>query len=176
MHGTGLGSSAFARHYLRSPYPFLEVLRCFSSLGSLHPAYRFSGGCRPITAGGLPHSGTLGSRPALRLPEAFRSAPRPSSACNAKASTSDASSLTALFAVSLLPHIRRPVAARPCRPTGGAGPRRVRTPTRQRHKKTPDPMASALCDSSIALVYLVKVRSGSPWTRTRGLCLIRAAL
>jgi hypothetical protein len=95
MHGQGLGSSAFARHYLRSVCPFLRVLRCFSSPGSLHRAYRFNAGCRPITAGGLPHSGTPGSRPALRLPRAFRSAPRPSSACNAKASTSDACSLTA---------------------------------------------------------------------------------
>jgi hypothetical protein len=96
MHGTGLGSSAFARHYLRSPYLFLGVLRCFSSPGSLHLVYRFNEECRPITAGGLPHSGIPGSQPALRLPRAFRSAPRPSSACNAKASTSDACSLTGI--------------------------------------------------------------------------------
>ena len=39
---SGLGSSAFARHYLRnhSCFLFLEVLRCFSSLGCLHtPMY-----------------------------------------------------------------------------------------------------------------------------------------
>ena len=36
-NGNGLGSSAFARHYLRNHYYFLllQVLRCFSSLGLL---------------------------------------------------------------------------------------------------------------------------------------------
>jgi hypothetical protein len=95
MHAPGLGSSPFARHYLGSTYLFLGVLRCFSSPGSLRLAYRFSQGCRPITGSGLPHSGISGSVPAQRLPGAFRSAPRPSSACNAKASTTDVCSLTA---------------------------------------------------------------------------------
>ena len=38
LHKLGLGSSAFARHYLRNHFCFLllEVLRCFSSLGCLH--------------------------------------------------------------------------------------------------------------------------------------------
>ena len=36
LNGTGLGSSAFARHYLRNHcyFLFLRVLRCFSSPGS----------------------------------------------------------------------------------------------------------------------------------------------
>ncbi len=130
MHVLSLGSSAFARHYLRSMYPFLRVLRCFSSPGSLHRVYRFNAGCRPITAGGLPHSGTPGSMPALRLPKAFRSAPRPSSACNAKASTSDACSLTAQSA-----RVSSALTTRKTRPkrvllrrTGGAGPR-IEVPT-----------------------------------------------
>src|SRR5664280_556861 len=79
MHGTGLGSSPFARHYLGSRSLLLEVLRCFSSLGSLTTAYRFNWVCPPITADGLPHSGISGSPRALPLPGAFRSAPRPSS-------------------------------------------------------------------------------------------------
>ena len=42
---TGLGSSDFARHYFRNRgfFLFLEVLRWFTSLGSLTPAYGFSG-------------------------------------------------------------------------------------------------------------------------------------
>ena len=38
------GSSAFARRYSRSRgcFPFLQLLRCFSSLRSLHTAYAFS--------------------------------------------------------------------------------------------------------------------------------------
>ena len=41
---TGLGSSEFARHYYRNHYCFLflQVLRWFTSLGSLTPAYVFS--------------------------------------------------------------------------------------------------------------------------------------
>ena len=40
----GLGSSLFARRYLGSRFyfPFLQLLRCFSSLGWLAPAYGFS--------------------------------------------------------------------------------------------------------------------------------------
>ena len=43
--------------------------------------------CRPTTAGGLPHSDTLGSKPCRRLPEAYRGPTRPSSVLPAKAST-----------------------------------------------------------------------------------------
>jgi hypothetical protein len=39
---TGLGSSAFARHYSRNPFLFLRLLRCFSSPGSL--PFRDDGG------------------------------------------------------------------------------------------------------------------------------------
>ena len=43
--------------------------------------------CRPMTAGGLPHSEILGSKPCWRLPEAYRILKRPSSVLSAKAST-----------------------------------------------------------------------------------------
>ena len=43
--------------------------------------------CRPLTAGGLPHSEILGSKPCWRLPEAYRILKRPSSVLSAKAST-----------------------------------------------------------------------------------------
>ena len=44
-NATGLGSSDFARHYFRNRgfFLFLQVLRWFTSLGSLVPAYVFSG-------------------------------------------------------------------------------------------------------------------------------------
>ena len=54
MHGSGLGSSPFARHYLGSLCLLLGVLRCFSSPGSLHLAYRFSQGCQPHGLAGYP--------------------------------------------------------------------------------------------------------------------------
>ena len=43
--------------------------------------------CRPMTAGGFPHSEILGSKPCWRLPEAYRILKRPSSVLSAKAST-----------------------------------------------------------------------------------------
>ena len=62
----GLGSSRFARRYWgnRGFFLFLQLLRCFSSLRSLAPAYVFS---RPYT--GLPHSEISGSMHASCSPE-----------------------------------------------------------------------------------------------------------
>ncbi len=45
-------------------FPFLRVLRCFSSPGLASVAYVFSDECRGITPGGLSHSEIHGSRPA----------------------------------------------------------------------------------------------------------------
>ena len=55
----GLGYSPFARRYLGSRFyfPFLQLLRCFSSLGWLVPAYEFSWPFK-----GLPHSEIPGSK------------------------------------------------------------------------------------------------------------------
>ena len=128
-----VGCSPHARHRfglvrVRSPllaelFLLLGVLRCFSSPGSPPSAYIFSGGCRPITGGGLPHSDTPGSTRAQPLPGAFRSSPRPSSACDAKASPTYVFSLTdslATFQYRSSP----PIPSAPCRRrTGGAGPR-----------------------------------------------------
>ncbi len=54
----GLGSSAFARHYLRNHccFLFLQVLRCFSSLRSPHFVVI------PLQGIGFPHSEIRGSR------------------------------------------------------------------------------------------------------------------
>ena len=70
----GLGCSPFARHYLGNHYCFLflQVLRCFSSLGWLHLDVS-SSTIRVAPFGDLRISGRL------HLPEAFRSLPRPSS-------------------------------------------------------------------------------------------------
>ena len=71
----GLGSSAFARHYLRNHFCFLflQVLRCFSSLRSPH--FR---GNRSSTYW-VPPFGYLWISGYLHLPTAFRSLSRPSS-------------------------------------------------------------------------------------------------
>ena len=71
-----LGSSAFARHYLRNNYCylFLRVLRCFSSPGYPPPKRILY-----LQYSGLPHSDIHGSIACLQLPMAFRSLPRPSS-------------------------------------------------------------------------------------------------
>ena len=77
----------FARHYLRNLgwFLFLELLRCFSSLGSLYSAYIFSRKW-PLRAG-FPHSDISGSKLICQLPEAFRRLSRLSSPVIAKAST-----------------------------------------------------------------------------------------
>src|SRR5262249_53989407 len=67
---SGLGCPPFARRYSgnRVFFLFLEVLRCFSSLGSRHATYGFSDGRLGITPAGFPHSGILGSKPACGSP------------------------------------------------------------------------------------------------------------
>ena len=84
-----MGCSLFARHYSgsRDFFPFLGLLRCFSS-----PAYRARPyGFRPsharITARRFPHSDIPASQIGQHLHRAYRSRPRPSSALSAKAST-----------------------------------------------------------------------------------------
>ena len=69
----GLGSSQFARRYFgnRVFFPFLRVLRCFSSPACLRCTYGFSTGYPDITPDGLPHSGIHGSMPAYGSPWHF---------------------------------------------------------------------------------------------------------
>ena len=83
----GLGYSRFARHYSGNPFRFLflRLLRCFSSPGVASVALRrrisrhYSGWVSPF--------GDPRIKACLRLPEAYRSLPRPSSPIAAKAST-----------------------------------------------------------------------------------------
>ena len=86
----GLGSSSFARHYLRNRvfFLFLQVLRCFSSLRSLHIHYFthvWISGLLPPDE--FPHSEICEYSGYLLLLTAFRSLSRPSSALGAKAFT-----------------------------------------------------------------------------------------
>ena len=84
-----MGYSLFARHYSgsRGFFPFLRVLRCFSSPACLFLPYGFRQEYARITTRRFPHSEILGSTDGQLLPEAYRSRPRPSSALGAKAST-----------------------------------------------------------------------------------------
>ena len=85
--GDGLGCSPVRSPLLGELFLFLEVLRCFSSPGSLDPAYVFSPVVTRHHAGrvapfGNPRFSLLDSSPRL-----IAVLPRPSSARNAKAST-----------------------------------------------------------------------------------------
>ena len=84
-----MGWSPFARHYSgsRDFFPFLQLLRCVTSLACLRPPYVFRRGYARITTRGLPHSEIRGSKVVQHLTAAYRSRPRPSSAPGAKAST-----------------------------------------------------------------------------------------
>jgi hypothetical protein len=90
-----LGSSPFARHYSgnRGFFPFLRLLRCFSSPACRLLPYVFRQRHTRITTCGFPHSEIPGSKVGQHLPRAYRSHPRPSSALGAKASTVCPSSL-----------------------------------------------------------------------------------
>ncbi len=81
----GLGSSPFARRYLgnRLFFLFLWVLRCFSSPGSLLYAYFLQHRVTGYYSRRVPPFGYLRISACLRLPEAFRSLPRPSSPLSA---------------------------------------------------------------------------------------------
>ena len=90
-----MGSSPFARHYSgsRGFFPFLGLLRCFSSPAYRCPPYVFRREHARITTRRFPHSEIPGSKVGQHLTRAYRSRPRPSSALGAKASTVCPSSL-----------------------------------------------------------------------------------
>src|SRR4051794_29606688 len=73
----GLACSAFARHYSRNRvcFLFLEVLRCFTSLGSLLRAYEFSSGYGGITRRGFPPFGHRRIKAWLAAPRRFSQLP-----------------------------------------------------------------------------------------------------
>ena len=85
---SGLGSFHFARRYFgnRFFFLFLRVLRCFSSPGSLVYTIDSCKRDKSSTCRVSPF-GYQGIYACLRLPLAFRSLPRPSSALGALAST-----------------------------------------------------------------------------------------
>ena len=68
---TGLGCSAFARHYLRNHCCFLfpRLLRCFTSSGIALKPYVFRLQWCRITGIGFPHSDISGSKRVCRSPK-----------------------------------------------------------------------------------------------------------
>ena len=87
-NAAGLGYSPFARHYLGSHccFPFLRLLRCFSSPGwPQHPM--FSGADNGSSTRWVFPFGDRRIAGYLPLPVAYRSLSRPSSPSRAKAST-----------------------------------------------------------------------------------------
>ena len=87
-HDDGLGSSLFARRYWgnRVCFLFLRVLRWFTSPGWLRHPMDSDGDLEDCPRGVAPF-GNLRVKACLRLTEAYRSLPRPSSPACAKAST-----------------------------------------------------------------------------------------
>ena len=81
------GLFPFRSPLLRESSLFLQLLRCFSSLAYLHPAYLIQPGVTGHDPSRVSPFGHLRITVCSRLPEAFRSLPRPSSALGAKAST-----------------------------------------------------------------------------------------
>ena len=84
---SGLASFPFARRYLGNRYYFLflRVLRCFSSPRALLMTYLIQSWMTGHCSRRVPPFGHLRIKACLRLPVAFRSLPRLSSASDAKA-------------------------------------------------------------------------------------------
>ena len=78
-YNPGVHAPRFGLFRVRSPllaeslicFLFLEVLRWFTSLRCLPPAYVFSGGYLDMTRGGLPHSDIPGSKLVCSSPGLF---------------------------------------------------------------------------------------------------------
>src|SRR5215203_5505588 len=83
----GFALFPFRSPLLRECSLFLQLLRCFSSLAYLHLAYLIQPGVTGHDPSRVSPFGHLRITVCSRLPEAFRSLPRPSSALGAKAST-----------------------------------------------------------------------------------------
>ena len=100
---SGLGSSAFARRYLRNRcfFLFLRLLRCFSSPGSLPYVMDWRMDNRGLLCWVSPFR-YLRINGYLLLPEAFRSLSRLSSAPSAKASTLRSSLLDHHYVYSVI--------------------------------------------------------------------------
>lgn len=81
--------SAFARHYLRNRFLFLflRLLRCFTSAGIALATLFIHVAVPALCRRWVSPFGYLRVKACLRLTEAFRSLPRPSSPCVAKASS-----------------------------------------------------------------------------------------
>ena len=85
----GLGCSPFARHYWgnRIRFLFLCLLRCFTSAGVALTNLYIQLAATELSFSRVSPFGYLRIKACLRLPEAFRSLPRPSSPYVAKASS-----------------------------------------------------------------------------------------
>ena len=70
---SGLGSSAFARHYLRNRFSFFSCRYLDVSVPCVLPLmdYVFIHGCQVLTPDGFPHSDIGGSMRAYRSPPRF---------------------------------------------------------------------------------------------------------
>jgi hypothetical protein len=86
---SGLDCSAFARHYLRNRirFLFLVLLRCFTSDGIACPLLCIRSGTIQYDLYQVTPFGNPRVNASLRLSEAYRSLPRPSSPASAKAFT-----------------------------------------------------------------------------------------
>ena len=89
INPNGLGCSPFARHYLgnRIRFLFLCLLRCFTSAGVALSTLFIHVAVTAFYRRRVSPFGYLRVKACLRLTEAFRSLPRPSSPCVAKASS-----------------------------------------------------------------------------------------
>ena len=187
MRRLGLGCSLFARRYSgnRVFFLFLEVLRCFSSLGSRRATYGFSDGRLGITPAGFPHSGILGSKPACGSPRLIAASHALHRFLAPRHPPFALSSLTtnfiAYFWRTLLGYTRESTYSVVKEPCGHSRDSLHRfSPGGDDRSRTGDPLLAKQVLSQLSYIplsYISKAPSGGPsWGRTRDLALIKRAL
>ena len=185
---SGLGYSPFARRYLgnRVFFLFLEVLRCFSSLGSRRATYGFSDGRLGITPAGFPHSGILGSKPACGSPRLIAASHALHRFLAPRHPPFALSSLTTTSLPTYGEHRLATLENQRIQLSKNAQPE----PRYSRHRfsasggddrsRTGDPLLAKQVLSQLSYIplsYISKAPSGGPsWGRTRDLALIKRAL
>ena len=179
-----MGYSPFARRYSgnRVFFLFLEVLRCFSSLGSRRATYGFSDGRLGITPAGFPHSGILGSKPACGSPRLIAASHALHRFLAPRHPPFALSSLTTTSLPTYGEHRLATLENQRIQLSKNAQPE----PRYSRHRfsasggddrsRTGDPLLAKQVLSQLSYIPSITFSGGPSWGRTRDLALIKRAL
>ena len=180
LRQSGLGYSLFARRYSgnRVFFLFLEVLRCFSSLGSRRATYGFSDGRLGITPAGFPHSGILGSKPACGSPRLIAASHALHRFLAPRHPPFALSSLTTNYGEHRLATLenQRIQLSKNAQPGPRYSRHRFSASGGDDRSRTGDPLLAKQVLSQLSYIPSITFSGGPSWGRTRDLALIKRAL